>query len=101
MRLTYFLLLVQSSAFLAMPGGARAAGSPRYGGVLRIEIHTARVSFDPREWRVGSLEAAADEKLATLMFERLVALDRYGRFQPVLATEWSHDSAHRRWQFTI
>ena len=101
MRLTYFLLLVQSSALLAMPGSARAAGSPRYGGTLRIEMHVSNVSLDPREWQAGSLETAADEKLATLMFERLVALDKYGRFRPVLATDWSHDPAYRQWRFTI
>src|SRR5262249_47569228 len=28
-------------------------------------------------------------------------LDNYGRFQPQLATEWSHDSAAKRWLFTL
>ena len=41
------------------------------------------------------------KSLAALVFERLVALDNYGRFQPVLATEWSHDGSSKRWQFTI
>src|SRR5208282_4885105 len=53
------------------------------------------------EWQVGSLESATNEKLAALVFERLVALDNYGRFQPVLATEWSHDAPNKRWQFAI
>ncbi len=59
------------------------------------------MSLDPREWRAGSLESATNEKLAALVFERLVALDNYGRFQPVLAAEWSHDGSSKRWQFTI
>ncbi|HEY6387259.1 MAG TPA: ABC transporter substrate-binding protein [Candidatus Acidoferrum sp.] len=80
---------------------ARAAENPRYGGTLRLELPAASVSLDPREWRVGSPESAANEKLAALVFERLVALDNFGRFQPVLAMEWSHDSASKRWQFTI
>ena len=61
----------------------------------------ASISLDPRTWRVGSLDSATNEKLAALVFERLVALDNYGRFQPVLATEWSHDVSSKRWQFTI
>src|SRR5262249_52761148 len=36
-----------------------------------------------------------------LVFDRLIALDNYGRFAPQLATEWSHDASCRRWQFTI
>ncbi|MGB8473977.1 MAG: ABC transporter substrate-binding protein [Candidatus Acidiferrum sp.] len=78
-----------------------AAVSPRYGGTLRVEMHAASVSLDPREWQAGSFEAAADEKLAALEFERLVSLDNYGRIQPELATGWSHDASNRRWQFTI
>jgi peptide/nickel transport system substrate-binding protein len=78
-----------------------AAEHPRYGGTLRVELPTASVSLDPREWRAGSLESATSEKLAALVFERLVALDNYGRFQPVLAAEWSHDGSGKRWQFTI
>ena len=66
-----------------------------------MEVHAVSVTLDPREWLVGSLEAAGNEKLAELVFERLVALDNYGRFQSVLATEWSHDGANKRWQFTI
>jgi MarR-like DNA-binding transcriptional regulator SgrR of sgrS sRNA len=68
---------------------------------LRVELHAASVALDPREWQVGSLDSASNERLASLLFERLLALDNYGRFQPVLATEWSHDSSSRRWQFTI
>jgi hypothetical protein len=74
---------------------------PRYGGTLRVEVHAVSVSLDPRGWQMGSLEAAGNEKLAELVYERLVALDNYGRFQPVLATDWSHDASSRRWQFTI
>jgi ABC-type transport system substrate-binding protein len=89
-----------SAQLLASPAEAGAA-HPRYGGTLRVELHTANVSLDPRTWRVGSLDAAADEKLAALVFERLVALDDYGRFQPVLAKEWSHDASFKRWEFTL
>ncbi|MHB8502039.1 MAG: ABC transporter substrate-binding protein [Candidatus Acidiferrales bacterium] len=101
MRLINFRSLALSSASLAIVVGAGAAVNPHYGGTLRVEMHAASVSFDPREWPAGSLEEAANEKLASLVFERLVALDNYGRFQPVLATEWSHDGSNKRWQFTI
>ncbi len=103
MRLTNFRLLVLSSVLLlsGAAAAASAAENPRYGGTLRVEVHASSVSLDPRAWQAGSLESATNEKLSSLVFERLVALDNYGRFQPVLATEWSHDASNKRWQFTI
>jgi peptide/nickel transport system substrate-binding protein len=101
MRPINFRLLVLGSVLLVSAATAGAAENPRYGGTLRVELLPATVSLDPREWRVGSLESATNEKLAALVFERLVALDNYGRFQPVLAVEWSHDVSSKRWQFTI
>ncbi len=88
--------------FCATIAGARnCAERQRYGGTLRVELHAATVALDPREWKLGSAELAINEKLGALVFERLVALDNYGRFQPQLATEWSHDAAFKRWQFTL
>ena len=101
MRPINFRLLVLGSVLLVSAATAGAAENPRYGGTLRVELPVVSVSLDPREWRVGSLESATNEKLAALVFERLVALDNYGRFQPVLAVEWSHDVSSKRWQFTI
>jgi hypothetical protein len=66
-----------------------------------MELRATSVTLDPREWKVGSAEFATDEKLGSLVFDRLVALDNYGRFQPQLAMEWSHDASFRRWQFTL
>jgi hypothetical protein len=93
------LLSLATQIFLGSP--VNAATHPRYGGTLRVEMHAASVSLDPREWQAGSLESATNQKMAELVFERLVALDNYGRFQPALATEWSHDSAYKRWRFLI
>lgn len=93
------LSLIVTALFLAC--SLPAATHPRYGGTLHVELHAASVSLDPRQWRPGSLESAADEKLAELVFERLVALDNYGRFQPLLAMEWSHDNSNRHWRFVI
>ena len=101
MRFTCFRFIALTNACLLAAACGRGATEPRYGGTLRIEVPAASVSLDPREWREGSLEAAANAKLAGLVFERLVALDNYGRTQPVLATDWSHDAGNRRWQFTI
>jgi MarR-like DNA-binding transcriptional regulator SgrR of sgrS sRNA len=64
-------------------------------------LHETAVSLDPREWRLGSPEFATNEKLGALLFDRLVMLDNYARFQPQLATEWSHDAAFKRWQFVL
>lgn len=101
MRLTCLRSAVLNSVLLAAAVTSGGAVNPRYGGTLRVEVRAGSVSLDPREWQVGSLEEAANEKLAALLFERLVALDDYGRFQPVLATEWSHDASEKRWEFAI
>ena len=85
----------------AMAPLARAAARPRYGGVLRVELRAASANLNPVKWKAGSGEFAANSRLAELLFDRLVVLDNYGRFQPQLATEWSHDVAAKRWQFTL
>ncbi|HET7107076.1 MAG TPA: ABC transporter substrate-binding protein [Candidatus Acidoferrum sp.] len=81
--------------------GARAAQQPRYGGTLHVKLRAASVSLDPREWTPGSLTSAASEKLAALVYDRLVTLDDHARFQPALATEWSYDAAGRNWVFKL
>jgi peptide/nickel transport system substrate-binding protein len=84
-----------------LSSGAFGTRRPKYGGNLRVELHATAILLDPREWKVGSAEFATDEKMGALVYDRLVALDNYGRFQPQLATEWSHDAAFKRWQFTL
>jgi peptide/nickel transport system substrate-binding protein len=79
----------------------QSAERQRYGGILRVELPAASVSLDPREWEVGAAESATGEKMGALVFDRLVALDNYGRFQPQLATEWTHDAGFKSWQFTL
>jgi peptide/nickel transport system substrate-binding protein len=100
-RLSAAISFLFIAAHLLLPSAATAAIKPRYGGTLSVELPTPSVSLDPRTWQAGSLESAAGEKFAALLFDRLVALDNYGRFQPVLATDWSHDPSNRRWEFTI
>jgi peptide/nickel transport system substrate-binding protein len=86
---------------LLLTASVRSAARPQYGGVLRVELRTSSVTLHPSRWKAGSPEYAANSRLAELMFERLVSLDNYGRFQPQLATEWSSDATGKRWQFTL
>jgi hypothetical protein len=87
-------------AFL-FAASARGAERPQYGGVLRVELRASSIMLNPRRWKAGSQDYATNQRLAELVFDRLVALDNYGRFQPQLATEWSHDGNGKRWQFTL
>jgi peptide/nickel transport system substrate-binding protein len=103
MRFTRSRWLAAISLLLAVvPSAAlQATKRPRYGGTLRVELRTPAISLDPREWKAGSVSAGENEKLASLIYERLLILDDYGRFQPALASEWSHDSGFRNWQFKL
>jgi hypothetical protein len=85
--------------FVAPP--AHATKRPSYGGTLRVVLRASSVSLDPREWKPGSTSSAQNEQFAVLIYDRLLALDDYGRFQPALATEWSHDASMRNWQFKL
>jgi ABC-type transport system substrate-binding protein len=87
---------------LACTGGfAAAATTPRYGGTLLVELHAPSLVLDPVKWKIGAPEYAASAQIASVVFDRLLTLDRFGRFQPALATEWSHDAGWRRWQFSL
>jgi peptide/nickel transport system substrate-binding protein len=101
MRFIGSRLLALSSLILLSTHGTAASTRPRFGGTLRVELLANAVTLDPREWKPGSPEFAINEKLGALVFDRLVALDNYGRFQPQLAVEWSHDAAFKRWQFVL
>ena len=90
-----------SAAVVALAGFAARAATPHYGGTLHVKLRASSVSLDPREWTPGSLSSAAGEKLASLVYDRLVTLDDHAKFQSALATEWSHDAAGRNWQFKL
>jgi len=90
-----------TGAMLMFAAGLHSAAKPIYGGTLRVELRATASALNPAQWKAGSAEFAANERLAELMFDRLVTLDNYGRFQPALATEWSHDGNVKRWQFTL
>jgi ABC-type transport system substrate-binding protein len=97
---SHWLAAISAALSLLLVNGAQAA-PPRYGGTLHVKLRAASVSLDPRAWTPGSLSLADSEKLASLVYDRLVALDDYGKFQPALATEWTHDPVARNWQFKV
>jgi len=101
MKFTASRLLALISVWYLVAPPAWASTRPRYGGTLRIELQETAVSLDPREWIIGAPQSVASEKLAALVFDRLLALDCFGRYQPLLASEWSHDAALKRWQFNL
>jgi ABC-type transport system substrate-binding protein len=90
-----------SAAIVALICFDALAATPRYGGTLHVKLRASSASLDPREWTPGSLSSGASEKLASLVYDRLVTLDNYAKFQPALATEWSHDATSRTWQFKL
>jgi peptide/nickel transport system substrate-binding protein len=93
---------ISAALLLLCPAkSAFAAKRPRYGGTLRVELHATSISLDPRQWKPGSLATAENEKLAALLYDRLISLDEFGRFHPALATEWSHDASGKIWQFKL
>jgi len=94
-------LALAASLCVMVASATECAERQRYGGMLRLELRATAVSLDPREWKMGTPEFATNEKMSALVFDRLVSLDNYGRFQPQLATEWSHDAAFKRWQFIL
>src|ERR1700722_6071273 len=78
-----------------------AATQPRYGGTLVVELHSPTLVLDPAKWKTGLPETSDSMQIAAAIFDRLITLDRYGRLQPGLATDWSHDAQWRHWQFSV
>ena len=99
--ISVYRTLLSFALLLLLPSLALATKHPQYGGTLRIELQLTKISLDPREWKPGTLSAGENAKLAALVYDRLLTLDDYGRFQPNLATDWSHDPTFKTWQFKI
>jgi len=89
------------AAALVFAASVRGATRPQYGGVLRVELRASAMTLNPSQWKMGSGDYAGNQRLAELVFDRLVSLDNYGRFQPQLAIEWSSDSSLKHWHFTL
>jgi peptide/nickel transport system substrate-binding protein len=78
-----------------------ASRRPQVGGTLRVQIRERLQTIDPRRWPSDSLDAAAAERVESLIFDRLVRLDEQGNAQPALATFWQHDPQSKTWQFRL
>jgi ABC-type transport system substrate-binding protein len=97
-RFQIFLLVTFS---LLNPAHLPASKHPTYGGTLRLELQLSKPSLDPRDWKPGSVTAAENARLAVLLYDRLLMIDDFGRFQPALAIDWSHDTPWKSWQFKL
>jgi peptide/nickel transport system substrate-binding protein len=95
--------LVALFALGAMATAAHAAPStrPRIGGTLRVQMSERVDTIDPRQWPSAPEQAAAAERVGSLVFDRLVQLDDHGTLQPALAISWQHDAQSKRWQFRL
>src|SRR5579872_954273 len=95
--------IVALAAFLAFApqSMARPSTRPQAGGTLRVAIIERVDNIDPRQWPAGAREAAAAERLSSLVFDRLARLDEHGMPQPALALSWQQDASTKRWQFRL
>lgn len=78
-----------------------ASKRPQRGGTLRVQMRERISTIDPRQWPSSPAEAAAAERVDSLVFDRLVRLDEHGMLQPALAISWEHDAQAKRWQFRM
>src|SRR5258707_15698044 len=99
-RLTARVVLT-AVTMLLLASCAVASTSPQFGGILRVQISGHVATIDPRQWPSDSLRAAAAERLASLVFDRLVRFDDHGIPQPMLAVSWQQDDNAKRWQFHL
>ena len=80
---------------------AQAASRPRYGGTLRVETRAVLISYDPAAPPSFDAGDALRDRIAALVFDRLVTIDANGRPQAALATAWRSDPDQRRWIFDL
>lgn len=87
----------------AASGTAKAEPStrPQRGGTLRVQMREAIGNLDPRQWPASPAQAAAAERVDSLIYDRLLRLDEHGSPQPALAVSWEHDAQFKRWQIRL
>src|SRR5260370_37517744 len=61
-------IVITVAAALAFAASVRCAARPLYGGVLRVELRASSVTLNPSRWKPGSLDFAANGRLAGLIF---------------------------------
>jgi peptide/nickel transport system substrate-binding protein len=94
-------VVVRMFAVFLMVTSAAASTVPHFGGTLRVEMSERFATIDPRQWPSAPAQAAAVERLDSLLFDRLVRLDGHGTLQSALAISWQHDTQSKRWQFRL
>jgi peptide/nickel transport system substrate-binding protein len=85
----------------AIAPNAAASTRPQRGGTLRVQMREQIATIDPRQWPSAPAQAAAADRVDSLVFDRLARLDEHGTLQPALAISWQHDAQSRRWQFRL
>lgn len=86
---------------IATAANPKPSARPHMGGTLRVQMSERIPMIDPRQWPSAPAEAAAAERVASLVFDRLVRLDDHGMLQPALAISWQHDAQSKRWEFRL
>jgi peptide/nickel transport system substrate-binding protein len=99
LRATLVALLALGA--IATVADAAPSTRPHIGGTLRVQMSERIPTIDPRQWPSSPAEAAATDRVASLVFDRLVRLDEYGTPQPALAISWQQDAESKRWQFRL
>jgi ABC-type transport system substrate-binding protein len=100
-KLTIIFVVILLVGVMAAATGGTASTRPKYGGTVRVQMSERIATIDPRQWPSASLQAAAAEKIDSLVFDRLVRFDDRGMLQPALAVSWQHDAESMRWQFLL
>lgn len=80
---------------------ATAARRPRYGGTLTVELAGRVTSLDPTQRQSNVEDQLAQDRLLTLIADRLVTLDDHGKVQPSLAWDWQHGANDDLTQWSI
>jgi ABC-type transport system substrate-binding protein len=86
---------------MIVAAGAAASTRPKVGGTLRVQMSARVAIIDPRQWPSSPAQAAAAERVDSLVFDRLVRLDERGTPRPALAISWQHVAQSGEWQFRL
>jgi peptide/nickel transport system substrate-binding protein len=80
---------------------AEASTRPQIGGTLRVQLSGRVATIDPRQWSTVPAQAAAIERVDSLIFDRLIRLDESGALRPALALYWQQVGDSKHWRFRI
>lgn len=88
--------LLAAAALMALPGAARSALGPRYGGVLVVAVRDMPASLDP-----GAGHGPARSLFGGLAHETLLGIDAEGLPVPALAEGWTAAAEGREWRLAM